>query len=154
MLNVRICLHAQLIRLFRRAGRIDEVGPYLSRAEKGTPAAPFHAGLSFCKGLLARYCNKSYDAIMVCLPSFHPNFQDSVIFSTIFKWTLILKKQLLHNQEVVCQLRSSLLFNLSYQMDSDISSKLGACNSSSSSYLQGLCHFPCNFRVVFRDMSA
>ena len=69
MLNVGICLHAQLIRLFRRAGRIDEVGPYLSRAEKATPAAPFHAGLSFCKGLLARYCNKPHDAIMVCLPS-------------------------------------------------------------------------------------
>ena len=154
MLNVRICLHAQLIRLFRRAGRIDEVGPYLSRAEKATPAAPFHAGLSFCKGLLARYCNKPYDAIMVCLPSFLPNFQNSVIFSTIFKWTLILENQLLHNQTVVCQLRSSLLFDLSYQMDNGISSKLGACYSSSLSYLQDLYHFPCNCKVFSRDMSA
>lgn len=98
MLNVRICLHVQLIRLFRRAGRIDEVGPYLSRAEKATPAAPFHAGFSFCKGLLARYCNKPYDAIMVCLPSQLPRFYH---FIAIFKWTLILKKQPLHN-EVVC----------------------------------------------------
>lgn len=40
---------SQLIRLFRRTGRLEEINQNLSNAEKATPAATFHAGLNFCK---------------------------------------------------------------------------------------------------------
>lgn len=58
-------MHLQLIRLFRRTGRLEEINQNLSNAEKATPAATFHAGLNFCKGLVAQHSNKPYEAIMV-----------------------------------------------------------------------------------------
>nr|PNR30269.1 hypothetical protein PHYPA_026585 [Physcomitrium patens] len=56
---------SQLIRLFRRTGRLEEINQNLSNAEKATPAATFHAGLNFCKGLVALHSNKPYEAIML-----------------------------------------------------------------------------------------
>jgi hypothetical protein len=55
----------QLIRLFRRTGKLEEINQYLSQAEKATSMAIFHAGLNFCKGLVALHSNKPYEAIMV-----------------------------------------------------------------------------------------
>lgn len=55
----------QLIQLLRRAARSEEVEPYIQRAEKGTPTASSHAGLNFCKGLLACYSNNPCEAHQV-----------------------------------------------------------------------------------------
>ncbi|KAH8946902.1 hypothetical protein BDL97_11G011800 [Sphagnum fallax] len=52
----------QLIQLLWRAARSEEVEPYIQRAEKGTPTASSHAGLNFCKGLLACYSNNPCEA--------------------------------------------------------------------------------------------
>ncbi|KAG0601340.1 hypothetical protein M758_11G102800 [Ceratodon purpureus] len=56
---------SQLIRLFRRCGRLEEISQYLNQAEKATPMAIYHAGLNFCKGLVALHSNKPYEAIML-----------------------------------------------------------------------------------------
>ena len=54
---------SKLIRLFRRAGRLDDVPRFLEIAEQSDSRALSHPGLCFCKGLNCRYSNNLIAAI-------------------------------------------------------------------------------------------
>lgn len=53
---------SQLIELMRRAGRLDEVKPYITAAEKTCKRSSM-AGLAFCKGLTHFYQNAPDEAL-------------------------------------------------------------------------------------------
>ena len=54
---------SKLIRLLRRAGRLDDVPRFLEIAEQSDSRALSHPGLRFCKGLNCRYSNNLIAAI-------------------------------------------------------------------------------------------
>ncbi|KAL3696933.1 hypothetical protein R1sor_011009 [Riccia sorocarpa] len=56
---------AQLIRLLRCAGQIDEAQQYVQAAEKACPASLTRAGLYYCKGILSRYLNNPHEAVQM-----------------------------------------------------------------------------------------
>ncbi|KAL2643441.1 hypothetical protein R1flu_011028 [Riccia fluitans] len=56
---------AQLIRLLRYAGQIDEAQQYVHTAQKACPVSLTRAGLYYCKGLLSRYLNNPHEAVQM-----------------------------------------------------------------------------------------
>ncbi|BBN03618.1 hypothetical protein MPTK1_2g24910 [Marchantia polymorpha subsp. ruderalis] len=56
---------AQLIRLLRCAGQSDEAQQYVLIAQKASSTSHTHAGLYYCKGLLARYLNNPHEAVQM-----------------------------------------------------------------------------------------
>lgn len=57
----------QLIRLLRCAGQSDEAQQYVLIAQKASSTSHTHAGLYYCKGLLARYLNNPHEAVQVSI---------------------------------------------------------------------------------------
>ena len=54
---------SKLIKLLRRAGKLDDVPRFLKLAERSNARALSHPGLNFCKGLHCRYSNDVGEAV-------------------------------------------------------------------------------------------
>ncbi|KAJ7571605.1 hypothetical protein O6H91_01G168700 [Diphasiastrum complanatum] len=55
----------QLIRLFRRTGKLEEALPYIQNAIKAAPNYRTQAGLYYCQGLVAHFSNDSCEALQM-----------------------------------------------------------------------------------------
>jgi len=53
----------RLVRLLRRAGRLEDTPKFLTAAEKSSARASFDAGLHYCKGLYQRFANSPREAL-------------------------------------------------------------------------------------------